>query len=182
MTGWTDEQRTTIYRANLTGTRPETIADQLGVPTPLITEHLRRTKPDTQLDHLLEDARRTATTGQPHTLNGLDPKTLTIPDLVATAEKHGSGRTRQTAFRLRNSVERLKGLVAWDQDQAVRNAQIAELQLDLGISRKRTKSIEDKIRRLKQPAPDVSGSAVDRRATGGRGNRQGPAGPETQPK
>ena len=176
---WTSEQRETMYRHALAGMSAARIADRLGVPAALVQEHLRRTPLRDQLDVLLSHARGGTASGTAHSLAGLDPKALSIPDLIATAEKSGTGRTKQTVTRLRNQIERLKYQLIDDRDTAADRARLAELRLDLDVARKKARLIEDKIRRLQAKPTVVSGSAVDRRATGGRGTVQGPADPET---
>lgn len=176
---WTESQRVTMYQANLIGLRPDAIADRLGVPTAAVTTHLRGIHRSVQLDVILEHTRRTVTDGHPHPLAGLDPKTLSIADLIATAEKSGTSRTKQTALRLRNQIERIKYQLIADRDSAADRARLAELRVDLAIARKKTKDIEDRIRKIQGKSGAVSGSAVDRHATGGRGTRHGPADPET---
>lgn len=171
---WTDSQLDTMYRHNLTGLPVERVADLLGIPAPAVQERLRRVKREDQLAHVIDLARRTVTDGTPRSLAGLDPKTLTVADLIVTAEAHGTGQTRQTVQRLRNQIERLRYHLIRDRDTAADRARVAELRLDLDIARKRAKSIEDKIRRLQ--GKTVSGS-VDRRAKGGAA-RQDPD-PET---
>ena len=138
---WTDDQRAHIYRHSLTGVPVSTIADVLGVPAGMISEHLRRTPAQQQLAWLIEQAGGNTADlpGVQFTELALD--TAPIPALLAAAAKWGTGPTKACARTLERQATKLRGLLATDQRTAEIRAELYRAEQDLAIARRQTAKV-----------------------------------------